>query len=118
VNKPGTGKASPLTMSGNSSIHGPPGNFYPQSLEDLGSIVAHIALDDRDRAVVFGNDLIDHALTLSRFSERGRIVPELNDPSVREISHGSYRIMYEIMKEPDAVFVLRFWHAARGEAEI
>jgi toxin ParE1/3/4 len=92
--------------------------FTPQSLDDLGSIVAHIAFDDRDRAVAFGNELIDHALTLSRFSQRGRIVPELNDPEVREIIHGSYRIMYEIMEEPDAVFVLRFWHAARGEPEV
>jgi mRNA-degrading endonuclease RelE of RelBE toxin-antitoxin system len=90
--------------------------FTQQSLDDLGAIVARIASDDRDRAVTFGNELIDHALTLTRFSERGRIVPELNDPAVREIIHGTYRIMYEIMTDPNAIFVLRFWHAARGES--
>jgi len=37
---------------------------------------------------------------------------------VREIIHGSYRIIYEMLHDPDAVFVLRFWHAARGIPEI
>ena len=50
--------------------------------------------------------------------ERGRIVPEMNDPAVREIIHGSYRIIYELRREPERVYVLRFWHAAQGEPEI
>ena len=48
----------------------------------------------------------------------GRTVPELGDPSVREIIHGSYRIVYELLHDPNAVYVLRFWHGARGAPEI
>ena len=88
-----------------------------QSQDDLAIIVRHIARDSSDRARAFGNLLIDKALSISAFPERGRVVPELNDPSVREIIHGSYRIIYEIFQDPSAVYVLRFWHAARGVAE-
>jgi toxin ParE1/3/4 len=48
----------------------------------------------------------------------GRVVPELDDPSVREIVHGSYRIIYEVNSAPDVLYILRFWHGARGEPSI
>jgi hypothetical protein len=40
-------------------------------------------------------------------------VPEVNDPAVREVIHGPYRIIYEILHDPDTIYVLRFWHGAR-----
>jgi plasmid stabilization system protein ParE len=69
-------------------------------------------------ARTFGNELIDKALSLASLPERGRVVPEIAESSVREMVHGSYRIIYEIFREPATVYVLRFWHAARGEPEI
>jgi plasmid stabilization system protein ParE len=90
----------------------------PQSQDDLGIIVRRIAADNPERARAFGNELIDHALSIGSMPERGRIVPELREPSVREIIHGSYRIIYEVLAEPRAVFVLRFWHAARGTPDV
>ncbi len=50
--------------------------------------------------------------------EMGRIVPELDDAAVREMIHGSYRIIYEFYQSSDTVYVLRFWHAARGVPKI
>jgi toxin ParE1/3/4 len=50
--------------------------------------------------------------------EMGRVVPEVGDPAVREIVHGAYRIIYELYHDPDAVFILRFWHGARGTPEL
>ena len=90
----------------------------PQSQDDLRSIVSYIARDDPVQAKAFGYLLIDKSLSIGPMPERGRVVPELSDPAVREIIHGSYRIIYEILEEPEAVFVLRFWHASRGEPEI
>ena len=79
---------------------------------DIGkTIVRHIA-----RA--FGNLLIDKALFISALPERGRVVPEMDEPSAREIIHGFYRIMYKVFHNPSLVYVLRFWHAARGEPEL
>lgn len=90
----------------------------PQSLDDLGKIVSFIAQDNSERAKTFGNELIDRALTLAELPERGRVVPEISEPDVREIIHRSYRVIYEIFPAQNTVYVLRFWHGARGEPEI
>ncbi|MDQ2868925.1 MAG: type II toxin-antitoxin system RelE/ParE family toxin [Verrucomicrobiota bacterium] len=90
----------------------------PQSQDDLREIVSFIARDSPQRALAFGNLLVDTALSLATQPERGRVVPEQDDPAVREIIRGAYRIIYEVVREPSAVFVLRFWHGARGEPEI
>lgn len=90
----------------------------PQSQVDLREIVSFIARDSPERARRFGNILIDKALSIGSFPEMGQVVPEVNDPSVREIIHGSYRIIYEVVHDPNAIFVLRYWHGARGTLEI
>jgi toxin ParE1/3/4 len=90
----------------------------PKSVTDLEGIVTFIAKDNPERARSFGYELIDRALSLASFPERGRVVPEIGDPAVREIIHGVYRIIYETIPGTEVVFVLRFWHAARGGPEI
>lgn len=89
-----------------------------QSRADLKEIVVFIARDDQHAARRFGNQLIDQALAIGQFPEMGRTVPEPNDPSVREIVHGSYRIIYEVVRNPTVVFILRFWHSARGTPKV
>ena len=90
----------------------------PQSLNDLEKIVRFIAKDNSDRTVTFDNELINRALSTDNFPERRRNVPEINEPSVREIIHGAYRIIYEIFPDTNTVYVLRFWHGARGEPQV
>jgi len=90
----------------------------PQSLDDLRAIVSFIAKENPGRAKSFGNELVDRALTLAELPERGRFVPEIGNSSVREIVHRPYRIIYEIFHDKNAVYILRFWHGARGEPEI
>jgi toxin ParE1/3/4 len=90
----------------------------PESMGDLEAIVTFIAKDNPACARTFGHELIDRALSLAAFPEIGRVVPEMGEPAVREIIHRSYRIIYEIFPEEGAIFVLRFWHGARGEPEI
>jgi toxin ParE1/3/4 len=90
----------------------------PQSLEDLEQIVSFIAKDNPARGRSFGNELIDRALSFGAFPELGRIVPEIGEAAVREITHAPYRIIYEIFPEERIIYVLRFWHGARGEPEI
>jgi toxin ParE1/3/4 len=48
----------------------------------------------------------------------GQIVLEVGDSSVREIIRGSYRIIYDLVHDPNAVYVLHFWHGARGTPDI
>ncbi len=66
----------------------------------------------------FGNELIDRALSVAAFPELGRVIPEIGEPAVREIIHGSYRIICEIFPDRETICVLRFWHGERGEPEI
>lgn len=48
------------------------------------------------------------------FSERGRIVPELNDPAVREVFVFRYRLLYEVGE--NRVTVVAFLHGVRDFA--
>ncbi len=90
----------------------------PQSRNDLKRIVSYIARHNPERARSFGNQLIDRALAIGNFPESGRTVPEIKDTAVREVIYGPYRIIYEIFRHPDAIYVLRFWHGARGVPRI
>jgi plasmid stabilization system protein ParE len=90
----------------------------PQAQDDLRGIVYFVARNNPQRAKSFGHELIDHALTLGEMPERGRVVPEFFEPAIREIVHRPYRIIYEVYLEQNTVYVLRFWHGARGEPQI
>jgi len=66
------------------------------ALDDLAAIKEYIARDSIYYADKFVDDAFDATDNLENFPEMGRVVPERNDPSVREIIFGSYRIMYKV----------------------
>jgi addiction module RelE/StbE family toxin len=87
--------------------------FAEQSERDLKSIARYISRHAGTHiATRFGNQLIDHALTLATLPERGRIVPEFGQRDIREIIFRSYRIVYRI--RPQLVEIIRFG-MRRGE---
>jgi len=92
--------------------------FSPSARRDLGDIVRYISLDSPERAMLFGQFLISSIKRLSDFPEMGRILPEFDDPSIREIVVRSYRIIYRVDHGEHRVDVARFWHGARGAPEI
>ncbi len=89
-----------------------------QAIDDVRSIAGYIARDDPAGAVVFGDKLIEKALTLNKFPEQGRVVPEVGDPVFRELSLRPYPIIYEVDKIHQEVYIVRFWHSARGEPSL
>ena len=66
----------------------------------------------------FGCLLMSKVDVLAQFPQLGRVVPEENDETVREIIFRSYRIIYKVMAEKEIVAIARVWHGARGEPEI
>ncbi len=78
---------------------------------DLERIGDYIAEDSPGYAAAFVRRVRDHARSLDELAERGRIVPELNEPEVRELVVGSYRLIYEVGGE--IVHVLGLVHGAR-----
>ena len=48
---------------------------------------------------------------LETFPKSGRVVPEFNTETIRELIEGNYRIVYRI--NPDYVGIVRIHHSAR-----
>jgi toxin ParE1/3/4 len=88
------------------------------ALSDLEQIVGYIALDDVIAAERTGNQLLDAALSLTTFPERGRMVPEFRHRPLREIVFRSYRIIYRVNSGENSLEIVRFWHGARGFPQI
>ena len=55
--------------------------------------------------------VLERAGSLDTFSERGRIVPELGDPRLRELLIDPFRLMYEV--EERQVRIVGFIHQRR-----
>src|SRR4051812_46790613 len=82
------------------------------------TIVRYISLDSPERTITFGQFLVNSIKRLADFPEMGRVVPEFDDPAIREIVVRSYRIVYKVDHDNCRVDVARFWHGARGTPEI
>lgn len=77
----------------------------------LDEAIAFIAEDAPAAAERLLDASLDAAASLDTLSERGRIVPELDFPGVREILVGRYRLIYEVAASE--VVILAFVHGAR-----
>jgi toxin ParE1/3/4 len=82
-----------------------------RAIEDVQSIKQFIAQDSPHYAELVTQRLISSVERLLALPQSGRIVPEINDPTVREVIHGSYRIVYRLIREEIHIVTVR--HAAR-----
>lgn len=78
---------------------------------DLKDIHDYIARDSKYYAQKVSQDIVDKSEKLNLFPEIGRIVPETDDPDIREIFIYSYRLIYEVL--PNSVQVLALIHGKR-----
>lgn len=78
---------------------------------DLQRIADYIAEDSPGYAAALVRTIRDRARSLEELAARGRVVPELDQPTVRELIVGSYRLIYEISERN--VYVLGLIHGAR-----
>lgn len=85
--------------------------WTPQAADDLEAITDFIAVDSPQYARLFTMDVLAAVERLAGFPNSGRVVPELNDPAIREILFGSYRIVYRV--KGDLVELLTVYHGAR-----
>ena len=68
-------------------------SWMPSALDDLKSIRDYIAKDSLYYADKFVDGAFKAAERLERFPKIGRMVPEIENPALREIIYGSYRII-------------------------
>jgi toxin ParE1/3/4 len=76
--------------------------------------VSYVAQDSGPAAERLLIQALEAASSLDIFSERGRIVPQLNQPNIRQLLIQRYRLLYEVT--PSEVKILAFVHGARGIA--
>ena len=82
-----------------------------RSLEDLNDIYDYIARDSKSYATLFSKKLYVTVQKLNEFPNMGRIVPEINISSVREIIYQNYRIIYRI--KTDYIEIITVFHGSR-----
>jgi plasmid stabilization system protein ParE len=63
---------------------------------ELDEAISHIAEDSSDSAVRVLERILESAESLSTMGERGRMVPERGDPSVRELLVDPFRLLYHL----------------------
>mgnify|MGYP002642343657 CR=1 FL=1 len=78
---------------------------------DLRQIYDYIAQDSKYYAKCVVQKIVDKSQSLEPFPKVGRMVPEINDPNVREIFIYSYRLIYEI--RANSLGVLAIVHGMR-----
>ena len=84
-----------------------------KAINDLEMIAEFIALDSLKYASLTVQKLYNYSKTLKKFPKSGRIVPELNDETIKELIAGNYRIIYSL-KNPEKIEILTVHHSARN----
>ena len=82
-----------------------------RALKDLESIAGYIAKDSPKYAKITLEKILDKVTILEQFPDSGRMVPEINDPRIKEIIVGSYRVIYE--RAGKKVSILTVHHSAK-----
>ncbi|MBI5857462.1 MAG: type II toxin-antitoxin system RelE/ParE family toxin [Sphingobacteriales bacterium] len=86
--------------------------FTVQAIDDLADIAAYISKESVYYAGLQIEKLIGRTDILTDFPKIGRVVPELNVKSIREIIEGNYRIVYRIVNK-ELIHILTFHHSKR-----
>ncbi len=86
-------------------------NWTEVAQDDLDKIANYIAEDSPNYAAAFVREALDAARSLKHLAQRGRMVPEWHDSSIRELIVGNYRLIYQLT-EP-MVAIIGVVHGAR-----
>jgi plasmid stabilization system protein ParE len=80
--------------------------------------VDYISHDRPDGAIEWLEALIANVSRLDRMARRGRAVPEIGRPAIREIFHEPYRIIYRIDPSRVVILTLRHWNREWDSADL
>lgn len=81
------------------------------ALRRMSEIVDYISRDRPEAARQWAEGVFDAVDELGSFPGQGRVVPEVGRPSIRELIHGEYRVIYKV--EAKAIGVLTVRHGRR-----
>jgi toxin ParE1/3/4 len=87
-------------------------NWTPQASDDLKGIADYISRDSVKYAKLQVYRIIQRTQILKSYSRAGNVTPELNNPIIRELMEGNYRIIYKLVSE-NQVDIITIHHSAR-----
>lgn len=79
--------------------------------DDLEAAAEYIERDSKFYAAELVQEVHDAADSLVDFADRGQVVPEFGDESIRELLVKPYRLVYKLTDEH--VFIVAFIHGAQ-----
>jgi addiction module RelE/StbE family toxin len=89
--------------------------WSPQALKDLNAIMNYIQQHNPSAASSIRSHFVEAIQNLRRFPQMYRVVPELRNHRIREITTvRPYRIIYCLEETTRTIKILRIWHAKRG----
>jgi len=78
---------------------------------DLESAAEYISRDSPYYAAAFVQEVKAAVESLSELADRGQIVPEFRDPTIRELLVRPYRVVYQVL--PDELRIVAVVHGSR-----
>ncbi|MFT4683260.1 MAG: addiction module RelE/StbE family toxin [Flavobacteriales bacterium] len=87
-------------------------NWSRQAASDLKDIFEYISLDSKRYAQIQVIRIKSRTKLLTNDPDAGRLVPELNSSSIRELIEGNYRIIYKGISENE-IAILTVHHSSR-----
>jgi len=85
--------------------------WSPQALRDVEAIREYIATDSTRYADLVVRRIVASVERLEAFPDSGRVVPERNDPQIREVIVRPYRVVYR--RGAGEVEIATVFHASR-----
>ena len=82
-----------------------------EATADLNGIAEYISRDSAFYAASFVEEILTASRSLDMFAERGRLVPEISNPNIRELLIKEYRLIYNI--EEQRIVILGLIHGRR-----
>ncbi|MCZ4221704.1 type II toxin-antitoxin system RelE/ParE family toxin [Pedobacter rhodius] len=83
------------------------------AIDDLNNIANYHSQYSDNFAFALINRLFNKPKILKEMPELGRVVPERDNQSIRELIEGNYRIIYFFDKEIDTVEIITIHHASQ-----
>ncbi|QEC77223.1 type II toxin-antitoxin system RelE/ParE family toxin [Mucilaginibacter ginsenosidivorax] len=88
-------------------------NWTKQAIKDIDNIAAFISRDSEHYAMIQVQRFFEESVRiLERYPRAGKIVREKQDPSIREVLVGSYRVIYKVINK-SKIDVLTVHHSKR-----
>lgn len=87
-------------------------NISDSAFNDLQDMIDYYTTQGvADVGFNFANNMFQQIQLLADHPDAGRMVPEFNQPHIRELIHSPFRVVY--LREKNLITVIRVWRSER-----